>query len=157
MIQRINGSIAGIPSKPFTTKTPRQALLMPDAPAANARRQSGWGAPRTVRYVAGCYRRLVQCQTTVTRPPPIFRPVHQPFPRGIQVFQLLSPKGATQPRPTAWVTRPNPFQRVSPEGATHFNPTHIVRRNEPRTSVETSGSPPENLPPLRGSRLWHGF
>jgi hypothetical protein len=68
---------------------------------------------------------------------------------------VIEPQGGdlAQPRPTAWVTRPNPFQRVSPEGATHFNPTHIVRRNEPRTSVETSGSPPENLPPLQGLRL----
>jgi len=31
--------------------------------------------------------------------PPIFRPIRQPFPRGIQLFRLLSPKGAAYPAP----------------------------------------------------------
>ena len=65
--------------------------LMPGIPAATARRKSGWGTPRTVRYVARRYRRLVQSKIVVTRPPPIFRPLHQPFPRGIQLFQQATP------------------------------------------------------------------
>jgi hypothetical protein len=40
---------------------------------------------------------LVQSRIVVTRPPLIFRALHQPFPHGIQLFQLLSPKGATYP------------------------------------------------------------
>jgi len=40
---------------------------------------------------ACCYRRLVQSKIVVTRPPPIFRPLDQAFPDGIQVhvFQPL--------------------------------------------------------------------
>jgi hypothetical protein len=37
------------------------------------------------------YHRLIQSKIVVTRPPPIFPPLHQPFPHGIQLFQQAMP------------------------------------------------------------------